>query len=223
MVRAGIQRSLSHSSGSMRAWLRMLRKVPTGISDFFGTIAVSTDESHVAPFLADFDEACGLKPALDLTKGFGLKAPQPRPQWYGHWQDALLAGARNGVPRLPLGLPAPLLLSRPDWRCRVPGIGRRTSFLHARQLPRRVASWLHCCKSVRAGGCVETCVEGQGSGSGLRRTSRGPWSRYGEPPERRLQAGKPAPQDFQIKCGLGLQKIVDGFRGFAAFGDGPHY
>src|SRR5579872_7296451 len=36
------QPSFSQSAGSMWAWLRMLRSVPTGMVRFFGTIAVST-------------------------------------------------------------------------------------------------------------------------------------------------------------------------------------
>jgi len=53
----------------------MLREVPTGISDFQGTIAVSTispflcNELYVAVLTAGFDKADGFKSALHLASG----------------------------------------------------------------------------------------------------------------------------------------------------------
>lgn len=66
--------SFSESSGSIWAWLSMLRSVPTGISLFLGTIAVSTvapdcvSELDVAALLADLGEAGRLQPRLDFAE-----------------------------------------------------------------------------------------------------------------------------------------------------------
>lgn len=103
------------------------------------------DELHVAALLAGFNEACRLKPALDLTEGLGLKPPQPRPRWCEPWADGLRSEARSRVPALPLGSRGLLLPSPLGWQHRPPGIGKHTNRPHARQLPRTVASWANCC------------------------------------------------------------------------------
>ena len=58
----------------MCAWLRTLRKVPTGTSRFLGTITVIhgpagiSHELDVAALLAGLDETGGLKSALDFSE-----------------------------------------------------------------------------------------------------------------------------------------------------------
>src|ERR1035441_1317706 len=73
----------------MWAWLRMLCSVPTGISDFLGTMAGvdhltgAPHELDMATLLAGFDKTDRFKTALDLAEGLGSKPPQPRPRSNG--------------------------------------------------------------------------------------------------------------------------------------------
>jgi hypothetical protein len=59
----------------MWVWLRMLRNVPTGISDFLGTMAVSTpsperrNELDMTAFLAGFDKSGASRRRVISRKG----------------------------------------------------------------------------------------------------------------------------------------------------------
>src|ERR1017187_10890612 len=112
----------------MWAWLRILRNVPTGISRFWGTMAVSTTSparrTNLTWLPFCFDEAGRLKPALDLAERLGLKRPQPRPRSSGHRAAWLLAAARSAVPALPSGWQEPPPRYRLGWRRRVPSTAR---------------------------------------------------------------------------------------------------
>jgi hypothetical protein len=61
----------------MRAWFRILRNAPTGaiLGNYsrIDNIASRSNKLDVTAPLTSFDEACGLKPALDLAKGLRAK------------------------------------------------------------------------------------------------------------------------------------------------------
>jgi len=73
--------SLSQSSGWMCAWLRMLRRVPTGTSCFLGTIAVSTMSPERRtnltwlPFCPASANPAASRRRLISRKGWGLSRP----------------------------------------------------------------------------------------------------------------------------------------------------
>jgi hypothetical protein len=97
----------------------------------------------VTALLAGFGETRLLKPTLDLTEGLRLKPPQPLPRWFEPWEGVRLAAAQSGVQALPSDWQELLLRTDPGWQRQPRDTGRRTSYPHARRLPRMVASFLY--------------------------------------------------------------------------------